>query len=158
MKITVDQIMAWRPCSEYTRERVTELIGKGKTPLQIAKLKISAQDRLWVLLREEIIPARELHLLACDFAQAVAHLNPDPRVQAAIDAKRLWVDGKITDAQLAAAEAAWVAAGEAACAAWEAVWAAAGEAAWTAGADAAARAADAVVPPAAEEPRGPTSL
>ena len=131
MKITVNQIMVWNPCHEYTKERVTKLIGKGKTPLQIAKLKIPAQDILWVLLREEIIPARELHLLACDFAQAVAHLNLDPRVQAAIDAKRLWVDGKITNEQLSAAGAAARAAREAAGAAALAALAAAG-AAWAA--------------------------
>ena len=64
--------------------------------------------------------------------------EPDPRSWAAIDAKRKWLRGEITDSELAAARAAardaagaaaWVAAR---AAAWAAAWAAAGAAAWAA--------------------------
>lgn len=66
MLITVDQIMNFcpAPCAEYPRERVAELIGDGKTPLEILDLDIPIQDRFWVLFREAIIPARELRLMA----------------------------------------------------------------------------------------------
>jgi len=50
MKITVDQIMSHRPCADYTRERVTELIGDGKTPREISALDIPAQDIVWELI------------------------------------------------------------------------------------------------------------
>ena len=107
-KITVREIMKLGPC--YTKEQVKALIGEGKTPLEILDLPISKNDKFWLLLRSDYIPERQLHLLACNFAQEVAYLNPDPRVQAAIDSKRLWVDNKITDEELEkAADAAYAA-------------------------------------------------
>ena len=143
-KITVEEIMKLKPCSDYPEEKVKDLIGNGKTPLEILDLPISKSDKFWLLLRPEYISERNLHLLACDFAQDVAHMNPDPRVQAAIDAKRLWVDGKITDEELkkakAAAYAAYAATRAAAYAACAYAAAAARAAASAADADAAARA------------------
>ena len=140
-KITVEEIMKLKPC--YTKEKVKDLIGSGKTPLEILDLEIPKNDKVWLLLRPEYISEKSIHLLACDFAQEVAYLNPDPSVQAAIDAKRLWIDGKITDEELKkAAEdvayaASWAAARDAAYAAWSAA------AAWAAYAAARAAAADA---------------
>ena len=149
-KITVREIMKLKPCSDYPEEKVKDLIGNGKTPLEILDLPISKNDKFWLLLRPEYISERNLHLLACDFAQEVAYLNPDPSVQAAIDAKRLWVDNKITDEELkiasdaagaawaarAAADAAYAAYAHAAWAADAAAYAVAVAAAWAATADA----------------------
>ena len=105
-KITVREIMKLGPC--YTKEQVKNLIGEGKTPLEILDLPISKSDKFWLLLRSDYIPIKQLHILACDFAQEVAYLNSDPSVQAAIDSKRLWVDNKITDEELKkASDAAW---------------------------------------------------
>ena len=122
MIITTEQIMSWNPCGRYDESIVSGLIGDGKTPIEITELMIPAEDRLWVLLRQDIIPEIQLHSLACDFAQSVAHFSTDPRVQAAIDAKRKWIAGKISDKELEAARAA----------AWEAAWEATGEAAMAA--------------------------
>ena len=97
-KITVREIMKLSPC--YTKEQVKDLIGKGKTPLEILDLPILKNDKFWLLLRPKYISEKRLHLIAPDFAQEVAYLNLDPSVQAAIDAKRLWIDGKITDEEL----------------------------------------------------------
>ena len=74
-----------------------------------------------------------LHEFACRCAEDALALikNPDPRTIAAIEAKRKWVRGEITDQDLAAARNA----------AWDA-WAAAGDAARAAG-DAARAAGDA---------------
>ena len=146
MIITTEQIMSWNTCDRCNEGIVSDLIGAGKTPIEIAELGIPAEDRLWVLLRNDVIPEIQLHSLACDFAQEVAHLNPDPRVQAAIDAKRKWIAGQISDKELAAAEAAgaaaWSAAGAAArAAAWSAAREAAGAAAWKAAREAAGAAA-----------------
>lgn len=56
-KITLDELLNWNPCKEYTKERILE-ISKGKTsltPLEISKLKIPYSDRLWVLLRPGVL-------------------------------------------------------------------------------------------------------
>lgn len=93
--------------------------------------KICAETRkvLWMLNG-----TRLLHEFACDVAElALAKMkNPDPRSVAAIKAKRDWLVGKITDAELAAIQHdAWIAwnsqeaNGEArnvAGAAWYATW------------------------------------
>ena len=131
-KITVKQIITWGPCAEYTESRVQELIGRGKTPFEILGLNIPLQDRFWVLLHKEIIPESLLHLLSCDFAEMVVHLNPDSRVQAAITAKRNWIDGEVTDEKL---DAAWDSASDAV---WDAcvACAASDDAAWSASDDA----------------------
>jgi len=142
-KITVREIMKFGPCDRYNVFTVFKLIKFGKTPLEILDLPISKSDKFWLLLRSDYIPEKQLHLLACDFAQEVAYLNPDPRVQAAIDAKRLWIDGKITDEELkkAAYAADAAARGYAArAAAWasRAAWAAAADSTWAARAAASA--------------------
>jgi hypothetical protein len=117
-------------------------IGKPEaSALDFLRADLPARDVLWVVLREELIPAPILHELACRFAESaigLARSGPDPRSIAAIAAKRAWLCGEITDAQLAAAmAAAWAAAWAAAMAAardaaWAAAWAAARAAAWAA--------------------------
>ena len=145
-KITVKDVLSWGPCIDWTEKRLRFVLGKGKTPLEICNLEdVSAKDKLWCLLREKIIPAKQLHLFACNFAEKAlekerkAGREPDKRSWNAIQAKRDWLDGKITDEQLTAAEAAardaardatWAAAWAAARAAtWDAAWAAARDAA-----------------------------
>ncbi len=68
---------------------------------------------------------RVLHMFACDVAEEALALagTPDPLSVKAIRVKRAWVDGKATDAELAAARNAALAAARAA--AWAAAWAAA---------------------------------
>ena len=107
---------------------------------------------------------RVLHEFACECAEDALALidNPDPLSVAAVAAKRRWLNGEITDVELAAACAAargaaaravaravaranWAAAWASDAAAWSAACAAADAAAWAAGsaratADAAARA------------------
>jgi len=123
-RITIDQILtyvehviAWNPSCTYDEKRLRELAPTGSlTPLEVCDLDIPIQDILWVLLRPEIIPERDLHLLACRFAEAAlpvweAVYPDDPRPRQAIETKRRWLDGNATDAELASARAA---AGEAA--------------------------------------------
>ena len=74
-----------------------------------------------------------IRLLACDFAQAVAHFNADPRVQAAIDVARRYASGNATvDERWVAYAAAYDAAWDARAAADHAAWAAAHAAAYAA--------------------------
>jgi hypothetical protein len=81
-----------------------------------------------------------LHEFACWCAEQAllkereAGREPDPRSWAAVEAKRKWLRGEITDSELAAArDAAWAATWAATrAAAWDVAWAAAREAAWDA--------------------------
>jgi hypothetical protein len=109
-------------------------------------------DAIWAL-RANLHPeaAKYSRLYACDSAERVAHLNLDPRVQAAIDTGRRYAHGEATDYELsAAADAARSAEADgyaAGCAAGYAAGCAAGyaaaRAAWDDAARAAAKAADA---------------
>lgn len=104
---------------------------------------LEADDKLCASKREVLWMAdatRTLHEFACWSAEQTVHLcGDDPRPKAAIQAKRDWLDGKITDKELAAARAA---AGDAAGdAARNAAWDASGYAAWAAARDAAGDAA-----------------
>jgi hypothetical protein len=138
MKITIDMVMDKRPCSDYSRDRVAALWAglDALTLADICDLDIPAPDRIWAVTR--FLSDRDNRLFACDCAQSVAHLNPDPRVQSAIDTARRYADGEATEEERAAAgaaagAAAWAAAQDAARdAARDAAWAAARAAAWAA--------------------------
>jgi len=98
------------------------------------KLAGTHRKCLWMLDIDKI-----LHEFACQVAeQALKAANViDKRCWAAIEAKRAWLKGEISDKQLKAAwDAAWDAAGAAARVAWDAAWAAA----WAAARDARAAA------------------
>ena len=152
--VTVEQFKSFRPCWLETakgRKRFARIsaIRNEWTALDVLNLPdVSAQDKLWSVLREEFIEAPILHEFACRCAEYALSFveNPDPRSIAAIEAKRKWLRGKITDAELdAARDAAWYAARDASsraardaviaaasCAERAAAWAAASNAAWTA--------------------------
>jgi hypothetical protein len=154
---TKADLRRWGAC--YTDAAIdaawSKHIGKPKAAaLDFLRADVPPRDTLWVVLREELIPAPILHELACRFAEAaigLARSEPDLLSIAAIAAKRAWIRGEITDTQLAAARdaasaAAWAAAGAAAgaaalnaasAAAWDAASAAALDAASAAALDAA---------------------
>jgi len=99
------------------------------------KLVCSERSVLWVIDATNV-----LHEFACRCAEDALALvaTPDPRLVAAIAAKRAWLHDEIDDDELAAARAAaraaWDAAGDAAGdAVWDAAWAAAGAARAAAG-------------------------
>lgn len=52
-RVTVDQIMSWEPCTDYSREAIDKLFaGRGSlTADEIAVLDIVHIDRVWVILR-----------------------------------------------------------------------------------------------------------
>lgn len=158
--ITLDGIMDLRPC--YSRDKVADLMGDraNASMRDIATAEhVPVEDRVWLLIH--ILTEPEQHEAACRFAEVAlwnerrAGREPDPRSWAAIDAKRAWLQGKISDADLytalcaahnaaedAAASAAEAAARAAAAAAAEARAAATAAAEAEAEADAAAGSAD----------------
>ena len=109
--VTVEQFRKFGPCWLETAE------GRGKfariaaiknewTALDVLNLPdVSAQDKFWSVLREEFIDAPILHEFACRCAEYALSFveSPDPRSIAAIEAKRKWLRGEITDAELDAA-------------------------------------------------------
>ena len=104
-KITRELLRDWYAC--YSDDRIHELVPvEGLTPAQVLdRTDVPVEDRLWVVLRESVIPRRELHLLACKWArEALAVVgNPDPRSVAAIDCAERFARGKATTEELAAA-------------------------------------------------------
>jgi len=120
---TIDNLISWRPCPGYPDDRVRALAGGVTefTALDVLRRDdIPARDRLWVVVREELIDARALRIFACDCAdRALSRVeNPDARSVDAVRVSRLYANGDATTEQLAAArDAAWVAAWAAARAA-----------------------------------------
>jgi hypothetical protein len=162
IKVTLEEVLALNPCDH--EERIA-LFGKRKSMSAATALKlgVSFEDILWVAAH---IGRKDLCVqFALECAQRVAYLNPDPRVQAALDATanyladpcsriagKAWAAGNAawaasdaawaaSDASRAARDAAWAASRAAAMAARDASRAAA-MAAWAAEAADAARAAE----------------
>lgn len=141
--VTVEQFKSFGPCWLETREgrerfaKVAALHDEWTAYDVLALPDVSVEDKLWSVLREEFIDAPVLHEYACRCAEYALSLinNPDPRIVAAIEAKRKWLRGEIDDSALAAARAAARAAAGAAAraaardAAWASAWAAARDAA-----------------------------
>ena len=120
---TLNRIRAHGPCEPGWKKL---LAGLGKTkaddePLSFARIvEINGlDDALWCC-RAEPQYAKEWRLFAVWCARQVEHLNPDPRVKAAIDTAERYANGDATNDELAAAWDAALAASDAALAAWDA--------------------------------------
>ena len=144
MKIfTIEDIRSWKPCYDPGRHLPEDWSGTAADLLKLDT--IPPQDRLWVVLREEVIDAKTLRLFAVWCARQIEHLFTDDRSKQAIEVAERFANGQATDEELAAARvaawdawtAAWAAADDAA-AARDAAWLAAWLAAWDAAAAAAA--------------------
>jgi len=104
--LTLNAIRAHGPCESGWRKLLEHLGKTGGDDEPLSMLTVLESngftDALWCL---RCITGRDcaIRLLACDFAQASAHLNSDQRVQAAIDAARRHVRGDATAAEIAAA-------------------------------------------------------
>jgi len=120
-KITIEQILSWYPCESYnSADKIITVAGSEGpwTPVEIAEMDhIPAENRLWVLLRNEVLNANQLNMLACDFAEDVSHIFEseypgDDCLRIAIETKRKWISGltSVTKDNLAAAnQAIWTA-------------------------------------------------
>ena len=106
--VTVGQFRKFGPCWLETaegREKLARIaaIRNEWTALDVLNLPdVSVQDKFWSVLREEFIEAPILHEFACRCAEYALSFveSPDPRSIAAIEAKRKWLRGEITDAEL----------------------------------------------------------
>lgn len=141
--ITLDQLVKWKPRWLHNpdgmerAQRYADQLGGRANALDILRISdIPADDRLWVVLREEMIPATILHGFGVWCADQALSLidDPDPRSVNAVAIKRRWMRGEATDDELRTAQAAaWAAAHNAALDAVQAAaQAAAHNAAWAA--------------------------
>ena len=107
IRLTKAELTALDPCGLDDR---LKLFGRRKSmdARQALEAGVSIDDLLWVagsLGRKDLCVR---YALAC--AQRVAHLNPDPRVQAALDATAAWIADPSEVNRDAARDAAWDAA------------------------------------------------
>jgi hypothetical protein len=88
-KLTPTKLLALNPCDADKR---LALFGKHKslTAIQALKAGFSISNILWVAGKLDRKDLCVRYALAV--AKRVAHLNPDPRVQAALDATQAWLD------------------------------------------------------------------
>ena len=119
---TIDDLLSWQPCDDvWTSEKILAAAGDKTvwTALDVLALEdVSPGDRLWVVLRKELIEEVVLWELACQFAEHVLpcyeRVYPgDFRPRDAIAKRRLWIDSAEDPAAARAAAAAAWAAGEA---------------------------------------------
>ncbi|CZT57842.1 hypothetical protein BN3661_02193 [Eubacteriaceae bacterium CHKCI005] len=106
--VTYEQFLKFKPCWLNDRKRATQLkeIGSRKkewNALDVLRLEeVNIADRMWAVLREEFLSANLLHEYACRCADyALSKIdNPDPRSIQAVEAKRKWMRGEISDTEL----------------------------------------------------------
>ena len=148
--ITYEDFVSFKPCwltDEETRIKHAEQLARYRamrdewSAIDILRLDdVDAEDRMWLVLREELFDAPILHEFACRCAdRALARIEmPDSRSVEAIEAKRKWLRGEISDDAMAAERAAARAAemiaerAEAFVAAKAAAWVAERAASWAA--------------------------
>ena len=137
--VTPEQFKEFGPCWLETaagRQRYARVAAMRDewSALDVLALDgVSNEDKLWAVLREEFIDAPVLHEYACRCAEYALTFvrEPDSRSIAAIEAKRKWLRGEISNDDLTAAQTAAWAADAAARAAYDAAWDA-WDAAWDA--------------------------
>lgn len=114
MNITLELVRdEWNAC--YPASRLAALYDRPRTPLEVLTrddgewATVPANDRLWTVLREGVLPDRTLRLFACECAtralnrERAAGREPDARSWIAIDVARRHADGQASDDELAAA-------------------------------------------------------
>lgn len=99
IKITTKMILSWIPGTGYTEEHVVKFGCEGCTPQEICNLPILPKDKLFILLRKEILPKKTLLELEIKFANDgfCMKSDQDPIVFKGVKIKELWLDGKASD-------------------------------------------------------------
>ncbi len=138
-RLTVDAMLDFEPCADYTHRRLKELWGRKTylTALDILALDIPVEDRIWAITETGIVAENLLQEFVCRCAERALRKEvavgrkPPKASYTAIKTKRAWLAGNVTARDLDTVyDAAWRAAdntaGLSAATAAEA-------AAWTAG-------------------------
>jgi len=114
--VTIDDIMCWQPCSEWTRERI-EKYARGRQRITLRGIlslpkTVTRADVLWLAMHEPLITQAQARIFAADFAEhallreRAAGREPHADSWAAVSAARQHARGEISDEQLSAAHSA----------------------------------------------------
>jgi len=139
--ITTKEIRTWEPCYPPTKYLSEDWAGTAIDLLNIKEIPFG--DRLWVILRSEVVSEKFMRIFAVWCARQVQHLMKDQRSIDALDFMDAYIENywlidcadwrqRWAAARDAAWDAARAAAWAAADAAADAAWAAARDAAWDA--------------------------
>jgi hypothetical protein len=115
--ITLEDLQAWDACYLYDgrRDLLRDLFAEPVSVIDIltrtdgAWACVSLEDRLWVVLRSDVLPDRILRLFACACAERAldreraAGREPDPSSIEAVAIARRYADGQATRSDLRAA-------------------------------------------------------
>ncbi len=134
-------LRSWSPCYDPIRHLKEDFRGTAATILKNESIPL--QDRLWVVLRTDLVSERVLRLFAVwSYRQTLAFVtNPDPRSVAAANVAERFANGQATLGELRLAREAAYSASSAAYSAADSASSAADSAAYSA-ADSASSAAD----------------
>lgn len=83
MKIKLTDILSWGPHEDFTEDRIRSLIGGDEIDaLDALDMDVSIRDRMWVVMREEVIGYDQLIDFKKSLVQSVVHfvdeVNVDP--------------------------------------------------------------------------------
>ena len=99
---SIEQLIRFDPW--YTLRKFNLPYGNKKdlNALDILKLNIPAEHRLWFILSPNFLPDIVFHKFGCSCADEALKFvyNTDPRIIMAIEAKRKWIDKKISYVEL----------------------------------------------------------
>lgn len=115
-------VISWKPCHGKTKTlRIMRGLLRVMTALDVLRHeRATPQDRLWCVLRPEVLSDRTMRLFAAWCARTAleaeraAGREPDPRSWVAIDVAELYALRQASEAELCAARAAAYAAARAA--------------------------------------------
>ena len=99
--ITVADIRGWQPCYDPIKHLPENWTGTAVDILQMDNVPIF--ERLWAVLREEVIDLKTIRLFAVWCVRRCQHLLTDPRSITAIDVSERYANGLTTLDELDAA-------------------------------------------------------
>jgi hypothetical protein len=100
----IEDVRGWKPC--YSPERYL-VAGKRYNSVKILQdERIPMHDRLWVVLRTDLVSEKVMRLFAVWSARQVQHLMKDPRSIAALEVAERFANGQATAEELNDANAA----------------------------------------------------
>ena len=128
----IKDVRKWNPCYDPIKHLQNGI--RYNAVKILVREDISCEDRLWVVLRTDLVSEKLMRLFAVWCARQVQHLMKDDRSIKALDVAEAFANGLATKEELAAAwaaawDAAWDARTAAGDAARDAARAAAGDAA-----------------------------
>jgi hypothetical protein len=120
----IENVKSWKPCYDPIKHLQPGIRYNAVKILE--REDIPAQDRLWVVLRTDLVSEKCMRLFAVWCARQVVKPDADPRTLNALEIAEKYANGEATDSELSAAYSA------ANSAAYSAAYSAANSAAYSA--------------------------